>query len=417
MKQAKEPQTSESTTAKADTEKTMVQIDEVLQSFDVLSSRGEKHLFRYAYLYFLGFFLLYMVFMIAGGVLLGYTNNSNFVRLTGTKFITYVTAIGESNLLFFVWISLVLWIFNAWREHVPHFLRDVFERRRIDVPVGDVNIHYLAFLKHYHDTLRSPRRYLLIGGLPAIYFLIRLYIGVKIGFFAVIGNTIFWSGMGFLGSLITFGVMYCLGIIMWALSVSGWHIRKLSRAFEFRIEAAHPDHCGGLKALGNFCFDSVSPLFIGLVFYIGYMVAASVLLRDVTIAATSWVAYIGFIVFIVILYIFPVAILTFFLPLWNIHTKMLKAREKEEETYAANIAALREQMQSLLSSNQLEEAKSLKEKKELLEAEYIPYPTWPFNVKTKFFSTLLGASGSFVLGVLTAIQQPLAQYLLKRIGL
>lgn len=114
--------------------------------------------------------LSFIAFVIAGGVLLGYTkNNSNFVSLTGgTNFITYVIRGSGNSLLFVVWISLVLWMFNAWQEHVPHFLRDVFERRRIDVPAGDVNTHYLAFLKRYRDALRSPRRYLLIGSLLAI---------------------------------------------------------------------------------------------------------------------------------------------------------------------------------------------------------------------------------------------------------
>ena len=69
---------------------------------------------------------------------------------------------------------------------------------------------------------------------------------------------------------------------------------------------------------------------------------------------------------------------------------MLRERETAEEAYAVHIAALREQIQDLLDDNQLEEAKAVKEKKELLEAVYIPYPTWPFNVKAKLFSTSSG---------------------------
>ena len=190
--------------------------------------------------------------------------------------------------------------------------------------------------------------------------------------------------------------------MIWSLSISGWHISELSRAFEFRIEPVHPDHCGGLKALGNFCFGLASPLFIGLVFYIGVLFVM-VMLSDVKDLATFLPIIIGFVVVIVILYVFPAAILAFFLPLWNIHMKMLEVREREEETYAANIAALREQIQTLLDNNQLEEAKAVKEKKELLEAEYIPYPTWPFNVRAQFFSTVTGAGGSFLLALLTVL--------------
>ena len=206
--------------------------------------------------------------------------------------------------------------------------------------------------------------------------------------------------------------MYCLGIMIWSLSISGWHISELSRAFEFRIEPVHPDHCGGLKALGNFCFGLASPLFIGLVFYIGVLFVM-VMLSDVKDLATFLPIIIGFVVVIVILYVFPAAILAFFLPLWNIHMKMLEVREREEETYAANIAALREQIQALLSDNQLEEAKAVKEKKELEEAIYIPSPTWPFHIRAKFFSVFLAASGSVLLGFLTALQPYILRAIFK----
>ena len=81
---------------------------------------------------------------------------------------------------------------------------------------------------------------------------------------------------------------------------------------------------------------------------------------------------------------------------------MFKERERAEEIYAVRIATLQKQIQVLLDDNQLEEAKAVKEKKELMEALYIPSPTWPFNVRAKLFSTVLGAGGSFLLGFLTA---------------
>ena len=104
---------------------------------------------------------------------------------------------------------------------------------------------------------------------------------------------------------------------------------------------------------------------------------------------------------------------TFFLPLWEIHTKMLKEREREEEIYAVRIATLQKQIQVLLDDNQLEEAKAVKEKKELMEALYIPSPTWPFNVRAKLFSTVLGAGGSFLLGFLTAMPPVILQAIFK----
>jgi len=81
---------------------------------------------------------------------------------------------------------------------------------------------------------------------------------------------------------------------------------------------------------------------------------------------------------------------------------MVSERETDEDTYNAHIEALREEIQSLLNNNMLEEAKVLQEKKALLETLHIPYPTWPFSIRSKIFSTILGASGSILIGMVSA---------------
>ena len=54
----------------------------------------------------------------------------------------------------------------------------------------------------------------------------------------------------------------------------------------------------------------------------------------------------------------------------------------------------------------VEEAKAVQEKKVLEETLYIPYPTWPFRVCSKIFSTVLGVSGSILIGlIIAALQQ------------
>ena len=98
------------------------------------------------------------------------------------------------------------------------------------------------------------------------------------------------------------------------------------------------------------------------------------------------------------------AIFTFFLPLGQIHTKMLREREKYEDNHAASIGALREQIHVLLNDNQLDTAKTVQEKMKLTETLFIPYPTWPFNVKMESLTAFFGAGiASFLLGVITAL--------------
>jgi hypothetical protein len=88
---------------------------------------------------------------------------------------------------------------------------------------------------------------------------------------------------------------------------------------------------------------------------------------------------------------------------------MVSEGETDEDTYNARIGALREEIQALLDTNQVEEAKVVQEKKVVLETLHMPYPTWPFRFRSKIFSTLLGVSGSLLIGVITASLQ---QYLL-----
>jgi hypothetical protein len=97
------------------------------------------------------------------------------------------------------------------------------------------------------------------------------------------------------------------------------------------------------------------------------------------------------------------------LPLRDIHTKMVSEGKIDEDSYNARIEALREEIRSLLNTNQVEEAKAVQEKKALEETLYIPYPTWPFRFRSKIFSTVLGVSGSLLIGVITAAFQ---QYIL-----
>jgi hypothetical protein len=93
------------------------------------------------------------------------------------------------------------------------------------------------------------------------------------------------------------------------------------------------------------------------------------------------------------------------LPLSDIHSKMVKEGKTNENSYVTRIEALREEIQSLLDTNQVEEAKVVQEKKTLVETLYTPYPTWPFHVRWKIFSTVLGVSGSILIGVMTAALQ------------
>jgi hypothetical protein len=159
-----------------------------------------------------------------------------------------------------VGIILVIWPFNVWRASMPKTLRDIFEKKRVYIPRGDVTLPYLRSLENYHNAVASRNRYLLCGlgvivtGISyayGIYQFYRLFFStaqpnIVIATLVVVENLLY--------PLAVLGGVYCVGIQWWTMYISGWYVRKLVRAFELRIQPRHPDKCGGLKVLGNFCF-------------------------------------------------------------------------------------------------------------------------------------------------------------------
>lgn len=377
------------------------QIDSILQQFDIFTSRFDKFMLKYI--------PIYLISLLFGELLIVPFMTSQPQAKTG------LLGLGVSALPMMV-IVLLIWLFNARRLSTPKTLRDLLEKKRIYLPNGNTNTSYLCFLENYRDALASPKRYFL-SVFPMIVFSSLSVCGVVLGLSIVHPNilvTLLFVAGSLLSVLSYLGVLYCTGIVIWAIHVSGRYVRKLIQTFELRIQPSNTDKCGGLKMLGNFCFGLVSPLLTTTGLLIGYLfiyfigesgsinaVGGSGL--DTDSLALARFLYVGFPLLLILLYIFPAIILTFILPLWDIHTKMVSEREADEDTYNARIEALREEIQSLLDSNEIEEAKIRQEKKAILETLHIPYPTWPFSLRSKIFSTILGTSGSILIGMVTAV--------------
>jgi hypothetical protein len=194
--------------------------------------------------------------------------------------------------------------------------------------------------------------------------------------------------------------------------ISGWYVRKLVRAFQLNIQPFHPDQCGGLKLLGNFCFGLGSPLLIASGLYIGYMIFALLAYSPLYGREMSYLVLNVYSLLPILLYYLLLTVFVFLLPLREMHTKMVGEGKINETLYFTRTQALREEIQALLDTNQIEAAKAVQEEKALVETLYAPSPTWPFPVRSKISSTVLEVSGSLLIGVLAAEVQ---QYFLPAI--
>jgi len=374
-------------------EDTKAQLDGVLQHFDVLPSRFDQFLFKYIYVFLIGLFVpleSYNIF-----TLLSMNTQIGGVLLQGVGL----------NVPPIVVTILVIWRFNAWRVRTPHTLRDLWEHKRISIPGGDTGTSYLRFLEQYRDALASPNRYFLCGflmiviSIPFAYFIV---LNLAMG-----GPTIFVTAgvvVNLLYMCLFLGAFYCNGILTWAMFVSGWYIRKLVRAFQLSIQPFHPDECGGLRLLGNFCFGLASPPLIGSGLLIGYSIFA--LFEYSPAIYPNSVAYLVLFVYFpllsALLFGLPEIVFNFILPLQDIHRKMVSAGRTNEHRYFTRTEALREEIQALLAVNLVEAARAVQEKRHLVETLYAPYPTWPFHVRSKISKTVLEVSGSLLLGLITA---------------
>jgi hypothetical protein len=393
------------TEARLQRKDTKAQMNGIPQHFDVLPSRFDRFIFKYIYVYMIGLFFLTAFLFILISVLLG--NNALY------QIGPFLQASGAGASII-VGMIFVIWPFNVWRASIPKMLRDIFEKKRVYIPGSDVTLSYLRFLENYHDALASRKRYLLCGlgvivvGISYAYGIFQFYRvffsttqpNIVIATLVVVNNLLY--------PLAVLGGVYCVGIQWWTMYISGSYVRKLVRTFELRIQPRHPDKCGGLKVLGNFCFGLVFPIFVGTGLAVGLIVFSLSEGGDAVHVAFS----VGIPLLGLLLYTLPAVIFALLLPLRDIHAKMVSDGEADEDAYIARIEALEEQIQNLLDSNQIEEAKAMQEKKALVEALHTPYPTWPFSFRSKFFSTVLGVSGSLLVGLITAAVE---QYFLPTI--
>jgi hypothetical protein len=366
------------------------QLDGVLQQFDVLPSRFDRLVFQYIYVYLLGLlFLAQLLFIIA--LLRMNIQIGRVLVLTGGFGVLPALA-----------IIAFIWRFHVWRSRAPQMLRDLLEHKRIALPDGDADLSYLRFLRHYRDALASPKRYFLSGFLILITCFVFAYDIVQILSSGSPNTVVTLIVVGYLLLVFLYsGGLYCIGILTWAMYISGWYVRNLMRVFQLSIRPFHPDQCGGFKLLGNFCFGLGSPLLIASGLFIGYSLFALVEYSPIN-GSGSLVLNVYYPLLFVLLLALPSIIFVFILPLRDIHTTMVSEAKTNENLYFTQTEALREEIQALLAVNQVGAAEAVQKHKALVETLYAPYPTWPFHVRSKISSTVLEVSGSLLIGLITA---------------
>jgi hypothetical protein len=188
----------------------------------------------------------------------------------------------------------------------------------------------------------------------------------------------------------------------WVVSCIARAIRRLTPTFELDVQPGHPDRAGGLRRLGDLCFNMALPLLVGIVLLSFW---AAVRLATESVSPVSLFSIVGLILLV------PTSVVVFIVPLLDIHEEMLEKRTEYQDTLARHIATVEERLQEHIESDAAQqpggdddEIENLTRQLEALEKLHPSarkYPTWPFDtaVFLRFISPQVAPFIALVIGL------------------
>ena len=286
-----------------------------------------------------------------------------------------------------IFIASLAFVF--WQKQIPGLFHQLIDSEMLHDSHhehnGDLSILLGTYLEEYRQRLASKRRFILIS----ILFLLSGTYSWFVGSLTMIPhilyprdgiNTWLYNLGWFIKMTMAFTIYaYGFGACVWVLYNTAKLIKELPLKFGFNYQPNHPDQCGGLKPLGDFCIWMVSPILIGII-CIGILVLRGVVgFNNLGLVArtTTIFSSVGLFMFLI-----PLALITFFNPLWNVHVFMLRKRRGYEHQYALMLENCLNEVHQHIQNNDVPAAKVANEKYTLLQALHpnkIGYPVWPFD--------------------------------------
>jgi hypothetical protein len=360
------------------------EFQEFWRSFRMFPSRMGRFVFSHS-LSLIGLAVLPYLVMIVGSLIADVSY--------GTEWKWTTTSLQE-------WQEIVLVIgfisaivpFLRWQSRIPVTFQWLLETHRMSSRGAKLKEEYLKYLEEYQQTLLTSK---------LRYSFVILFCLLVIAFNLIAGTPqliLYYISGGLQQELIyAFGLFtvwifgfllwaYLSGLAAWLVFVTGRQISRLSEHFDINIQPSHPDGCGGLKLLGDFCFSMTLPIVLGGVvlalFGIGGIVLKGIHIGSIDfreiMPQTILFADIGlFVAFL------PLIMFAFFSPLWNIHRVMVECRRKAEDEFSSQVIRLEQQIRSYVEEDKVwEKARIAKERLEILQAvnpNKTGYPVWPFR--------------------------------------
>jgi hypothetical protein len=344
------------------------------QSFHVFASRFDQSGFIYWYIYVLGscafFFIPFLLHV------------THLIKIFTPRELAFYSENPWLILLIGIAVVLVVLSFNLWWSSIRKTFENLVTKQRIRLKNehGNLDQEYRTFIDEFQADLLSRRRYIAVAiSMGACLVLFWVLLIPYVSFSARLSPLLLFVTPG---ALI---LGYFLGISSWIMIMSGIRLRALTLKFMLEMEPAHPDNCGGLRFLGNFCLGLALPILVGVAFFALYGIGSTIFPMLIHNQQTIQIgAGLGLIVFDV-----PLAVLSFFFPLWYIHREMVASKEAFQDIFGEYISQLEKKLWTALTHTQLEEAKVIKEEIEIAQAMNPGgYPSWPFDRRILFIYLL-----------------------------
>jgi hypothetical protein len=310
-------------------------------------------------------------------------------------------------LVFFTSLLLVSILYSRFIYNFPKSLialASAGRLRKADKFLRPKKTHWWDIRPHNWETypqdlqnaLNSPWRSILFVLVLATAYTIMLYAGrdwlYKLsGFWPYAWDTVLYLIMPFLTAYVANG--------MWTIIIAGLYVRWLTPIYKLDVQPEHGDGCGGLKRLGDLCFSMAIMITVPTaVFGVGWMIGAiggSVGLIIVILAMSTAIC---------------LAVVTFFVPLLDIHSDMASSAALFEDEANGRITLVKEDLRELIGKgSESKEIGKLEKRLEKLEKLYpadLKFPTWPFTttVLLTFYSAQIVPIVTVVTGMVEFIR-------------
>lgn len=303
--------------------------------------------------------------------------------LAGPRLGSFVYDVFRLSSLLIVILELV--ILRILFDRVPEALRIIWTRDLIRSSKGaePPTRACVNFIHQFEQTLNSRWAWL-VGVVFAVIGFISTYpmmLRIRTGNWPENLDLVSYYFQGnFAINVLPLG--YLMGLLAWRVGVIAYFVNWLGRRLEFGVQPRHPDQCGGLKPLGDWCLVIAFLLLLPAFYFSYWGVAITFFPADWTrVAADVWGGW--YRQLLVVLSV--VAVFLFVQPLYSIHLQMESRRreiQSELDELSHKIDEIVLELRTKADTLTPEQGKQRLEMLEFMQKVYEQnkqVPTWPFD--------------------------------------